>query len=218
MYWKFLTIVNSELERGLAPQLPISNRILSYKNSKWGRMTRIGARGTTTEKPLVTRETETTNAKGSHQTRHLQTLRPSLVETRKALRLCSQWRHITRGSNLTSLARNNKQPKTWVSLSSNRIPQSSRRITTSAARNTIAYERSSKNGFRTDAEAWMRSEPCTIETLGHSAEACRERWTSAQCDQKRNQQEQLYSPHHCFWTFARKSCLSMNCRSLSDCN
>lgn len=178
MYWKFLTIVNFELERGLAPQLPIPNRILSYKNSKWGRMTRIGARGTTTEKPLVTRETGTTNAKGSHQT-HLQTLRPSLVKTRKALQFCSQWRHITRGSTLTSLARNNKQPKTWVSLSSNRIPQSSRRITTSAARKTIAYERSSKNGFRTDAEAWMRSEPCTIETLGHSAEACRERWISA---------------------------------------
>lgn len=175
MYWKFLIIVNSKLERGLALQLPIPNRILSYKNSKWGRMTQIGARGTTTEKPLVTRETGATNSKKSHQTRHLQNLRPSLVETRKTLQFCSEWRHITRGSNLTSLARNNKRPKNWVSLSSNRIPQSSQRITTSAARKTIAYERNSRNGFRTDAEAWMRSESCAIETLDLSAKACRKR-------------------------------------------
>ncbi len=31
MSWKFLSIVNSELQRGLAPQLPIPNWILSYK-------------------------------------------------------------------------------------------------------------------------------------------------------------------------------------------
>ena len=31
MSWKFLSIVNSELQRGLAPQLRIPNWILSYK-------------------------------------------------------------------------------------------------------------------------------------------------------------------------------------------
>jgi hypothetical protein len=31
MSWNFLIIVNSELQRALAPQLPIPNKILSYK-------------------------------------------------------------------------------------------------------------------------------------------------------------------------------------------